>query len=600
MLTELRVRDFAIIDALNVEFTDGLNVLTGETGAGKSIIVDSIALLLGDRAEANMVRSGSERAVIEGTFSFDHNKFVEVSALLKEHGLDNDVEAVVAAPTTSTTIPANGNGAHPPANSVVTSSAASSEVTLSREVRNNGRTICRVNGRSVSQQILREVGELLVDVHGQSEHLSLLRVREHINLLDRFAGLWDTRAKVAEKMIGLRAIRKQIDDIQRNARERARRLDMLKFQVEEIRTAKLKAGEEQLLSEEHTRLANAEALATYADEAHGVLYESSRNHSAALDQIAQALRALAQLSRFEKHFEEYHKQLTEANTIVEEVARSIQEYRHSIEFNPRRLEQVESRLESLKKLKRKYGETVEVVIAFGESAERELDQIEHGAEHLEDLQKQEAVLLKEINKMAGELSKRRKTAAEVLAKGVEKELQDLRMSGAKFDVHFDPQEPDATGIDRVEFLIAPNLGEGLKPLVKVASGGETARLMLALKAVLSREGTHAPPTLIFDEIDTGIGGRVGGTVGQKLWGLTHTHQVLCITHLPQLAAFGDAHLKVEKVLSDGRTTTAVRALSKKTRVDELAQMLGTTGKTGAQGAEQLLREADEAKKVGNP
>jgi DNA repair protein RecN (Recombination protein N) len=567
MLTELRVRDFAIIDALNVEFTAGLNVLTGETGAGKSIIVDSIALLLGDKAEANMVRAGCERAIIEGTFGFDRGKYAEVEALLKEHGLDDDA------------------------------AAANAEVILSREVRGNGRTVCRVNGRSVSQNILRELGEHLVDVHGQSEHLSLLRTREHINLLDRFAGLWEMRSKVSAKVHALKAVRKQIDDLQKNERERARRVDMLKFQVEEIRNAHLKPDEETHLTEEHTRLANAEALAGFADEAHGALYESTRDHPAALDQLATALRALAQLSRFEKQFEEYHKSLSDANIVIEEVARTLRDYRQSIEFNPRRLQQVEDRLEALKKLKRKYGESVAAVIAFGAAAEEELNVIEHGAEMIEGLQKQEAALLKEVNKLAGELSKKRKAAAQVLAKGVEQELQDLRMSGAKFNVDFQPQEPDHTGTDKVEFLIAPNLGEGLKPLVKVASGGETARLMLALKAVLSREGTHAPPTLIFDEIDTGIGGRVGGTVGQKLWGLTHTHQVLCITHLPQLAAFGDAHLKVEKVLADGRTTTNVRLLNKKARVEELVQMLGTTGKAGLQSAEQLMREAEEGKKA---
>jgi DNA repair protein RecN (Recombination protein N) len=571
MLTELRVRDFAIIDALDVEFTNGLNVLTGETGAGKSIIVDAISLLLGDKAEANMVRAGCDRASIEGAFNFDRRKYVELDTLLKEHALEDD------RPTAS-------------------GDAASSELTLSREVRGNGRTVCRVNGRSISQQLLREVGELLMDVHGQSEHLSLLRVKEHINLLDRFAGLWELRSKVGAKVHELRAIRKQIEDIEKNARERARRVDMLKFQVEEIRNARLKANEEQSLSEEHTRLANAEELATYADEAHGALYESRRDHPAALDQIATALRAMGQLARFDKQFEEYHKSLTDANAVIEEVARTLRDYREAIEFNPRRLQQVEDRLEMLKKMKRKYGETIEAVIAFGEAAEQDLNQIEHGAELVEDLRKQEASLFKEINKVAGDLSKKRKAAAEVLANGVEQELQDLRMSGAKFKVDFQAQEPDFTGTDKVEFLIAPNMGEGLKPLAKVASGGETARLMLALKAVLSREGTHAPPTLIFDEIDTGIGGRVGGTVGHKLWGLTHTHQVLCITHLPQLAAFGDAHLKVEKVLHEGRTTTAVRSLSKKARVEEIAQMLGTTGKTGVQGAEQLLREAEEGKK----
>ncbi|MFC1466063.1 MAG: DNA repair protein RecN [Candidatus Brachytrichaceae bacterium NZ_4S206] len=557
MLTELRVRDFAIIEALDIEFAPGLNVLTGETGAGKSIIVDCIALLLGDRAEASMVRAGAPAALIEGIFSYDGVVCAQVEAVLAEHGIEGDEPGQLA---------------------------------LAREIRANGRSIARVNGRSVSQQALRELGELLVDVHGQSEHLSLLRVKEHVNLLDRYAGLWELRQRVAAKVGELRAVRHQLDELQRNERERARRVDMLKFQLEEIRAARLKPGEEAALQEEHTRLANAEALAAYADEAHAALYESTRDAPAALDLIAQAMRAVANLMRFDKQFEEYHKSLEEANAIVAEVARTLRDYRDTIEFNPQRLQKVEDRLELIKKLKRKYGETVEAVIAFGEQAEAELDQIEHSAEHIEALQQQAQQLAQEIAEIAGELSQKRQAAAKRLAQGIEAELQDLRMGGARFEVQITPQEPDVTGADHVEFMIAPNVGEGLKPLAKVASGGETARLMLALKATLSL--ADSTPTLIFDEIDQGIGGRVGTTVGQKLWTLARAHQVLCITHLPQLASFSDVHFKVEKVQRDGRTTTIVRALDRRARLEELAQMLGTTGKAGAQGAEQLLKEAE--------
>jgi DNA repair protein RecN (Recombination protein N) len=560
MLTELHVRDFAIIDLLDLEFSPGLNVLTGETGAGKSIIVDCIALLLGDKAEVNMVRAGAQAALIEGTFSIEGRLRKQITTRLSEHGLESD---------------------------------QSDQVTLGREVRAGGRSICRVNGRSVSQSALRELGELLVDVHGQSEHLSLLRVKEHVNLLDGFANTWELRQQVAERVTELRGVRRQIDDIQRNERERARRVDMLKFQVEEIQSAKLKAGDEAALAEEHTRLSNAETLAAFADEAYGALYDGSRDSPAALDQIAQAMRALAHLERYDKQFEEYGKSLGEANAILEEVARTLRDYREAIEFNPQRLQKVEDRLEQLKKLKRKYGESIEAVIAFGEQAMHELDQIEHGSERVEQLQEREAKLLAEISEIAGELSKKRQTAAKKLAKGIEGELNDLRMGGARFEVCFTPQEPDTSGVDRIEFMIAPNMGEGLKPLVKVASGGETARLMLALKATLSQ--ADSTPTLIFDEIDQGIGGRVGTTVGEKLWGLARAHQVLCITHLPQLASFGDAHYKVQKLAQEGRTATLVSALDRKTRLDELAQMLGTGGKAGAQGAEQLLREAIEFK-----
>ncbi len=560
MLTELRVRDFAIIDALDLEFAPGLNVLTGETGTGKSIIVDCIALLLGDKAEANMVRSGAQAALIEGAFNIEGRLHKQIIARLSEHGLESD---------------------------------QSDHVTLGREVRTGGRSICRVNGRAVSQATLREMGELLVDVHEQSEHLSLLRVKEHVNLLDGFAGTWEVRQQVAERVAELRSVRRQIDDLQRNERERARRVDMLKFQVEEIQSARLKAGEEAMLAEEHVRLANAETLAAHADEANSALYDGSRNSPAALDQIAQAMRALLHLAHYDKQFEEYSKSLGEANAILEEVARTLRDYREGIEFNPQRLQKVEDRLEQLKKLKRKYGESVEAVIAFGEQAMHELDQIEHAGERVEHLQEREAKLLAEIGAVAGELSKKRQAAAKKLAKGIEGELNDLRMGGARFEVCLAPQEPDATGIDHVEFMIAPNAGEGLKPLVKVASGGETARLMLALKATLSQ--ADSTPTLIFDEIDQGIGGRVGTTVGEKLWNLARAHQVLCITHLPQLASFGDAHYKVQKLAQDGRTTTLVQALDRKARLEELAQMLGTSGKAGAQGAEQLMKEATEFK-----
>jgi DNA repair protein RecN (Recombination protein N) len=613
MLTELRVHDFAIIDSLTVEFAGGFNVLTGETGAGKSIIVDSIALLLGDRTEANMVRVGAERALVEGVFTLDETSRAEVEALLSEQGLEPDEPGLVL---------------------------------LGREVRANGRSLCRVNGRAVGQAVLRSLGEMLVDVHGQSEHLSLLRVKEHVNLLDRYGNLWDARTRVAAKVVELRATRKELHQLIDSARERARRVDMLKFQVEDIRAAKLKPNEETTLLDEHTRLANAETLVMYAEEAHNVLYESTRDQPAALDQMAQAARALANLSRYDKQFEEYGKSLSDATAIVQEVARSLQEYREAIEFNPRRLQQVEDRLGQIKKLKRKYGDTVEIIIAFAEQAEGELALIENSAELIEALQAREATQAQELAALAVELSAKRRTAVQGLAKSVEAELQDLRMSGARFAVsitnEIDPphgieikeigdwrleirsqksevrdqkseagdtagtkspisnlQSPsvrfDATGIDRVEFMIAPNVGEGLKPLAKIASGGETARLMLALKTVLSR-ADHTP-SLIFDEIDQGIGGRVGSVVGQKLWALTRAHQVLCITHLPQLASFGDAHYKVEKLAHESRTITSVRRLHREERLDELAQMLGTTGKTGKQGAEQLLKEAGEAKKA---
>lgn len=569
MLTELRVRDFVIIDSLDLSFDRGLNVITGETGAGKSILIDSIALLLGDKADPGMVRVGAEKAIIEGDFSISAEAAESLKPILSQHNLIGD----------------DGD-------------EHTRHVVLAREVRNNGRTVCRVNGSAISQSVLREIGEHLVDVHGQSEHLSLLRVKEHVNLLDSFAGTWDVRKQVAAKVTEWRNSIKQRETIEQNAREQARRLDMLNFQVEEIRSAKLKPNEEAMLQEEHTRLANAEALSEFANEAYSVLYDSGDRHRpAALDQIAQVGRALTNLARFDKQFEEYYKSLNDATAVLEEIARSVRDYRDGIEFNPKRLGQVEARLELQKKLKRKYGDSIEAVLAYLAKAEQELDELATSDERIDELKKREKALQKEVEALAADLTNKRKAACKSLVGGVEGELADLKMGGARFEVSIAPQPCDVTGADRVEFMIAPNLGEGLKPLAKVASGGETARLMLALKAVLARSGSHNAPTLIFDEVDQGIGGRVGTIVGQKLWNLTHAHQVLCITHLPQLASFGDAHFRVEKQQVGQRTRTNTIRLENLRRQEELAQMLGTSGDTGLQGASQLLDEAKKYKEA---
>ncbi len=570
MLSELRVRDFVIIDTLDLSFSAGLNVITGETGAGKSILIDSIALLLGDRAEPGMVRNGCDRALIEGLFKLDSELVEPIRGALSAHALDLDAD----------------------------------ELTLAREVRSNGRSVCRINGSAINQAALREIGERLVDVHGQSEHLSLLRVKEHLNLLDDFANTWDARRHLSARVAALRTVQQALADTERNQREQVRRLDMLKFQVEEISAARLKPGEEAVLTDEHTRLANAETIAELTSESYAALYESGlRDAPAALDNLARVGKALQQLTRYDKSFGTLHDTLDEATSLLNDIARSIADYRDGLEFNPKRLQQVEHRLEALKKLKRKYGESVEAMIAFGEQAQRELDQIEGADERLADLKDKVAALQNEVDALAKTLSQNRRGATQSLCSQIERQLDELKMSGAKFEVDLHQQPVDSTGADAVEFLIAPNVGEGLKPLVKVASGGETARLMLALKAVLAQRPANRVPTLIFDEVDQGIGGRVGTIVGQKLWNLTHAHQVLCITHLPQLASYADAHFKVEKQLVDEgdsgvRTRTHTSGLAvRPQRVQELALMLGTAGTAGEQSAEQLLAEADSYKKL---
>ncbi len=580
MLSELTISNFAIIDALSLSFAPGFNVLTGETGAGKSIIIDAVSLLLGGRSDASMVRAGADAARLEGLFTLDDELRAAVDPILEREELQADDDGGALA--------------------------------LAREVRREGRNVCRVNGRTVSLAILKEIGQQLVDIHGQSEHLSLLRVREHLHLLDRYAGLEPQRAELAAVVRELNAVRRELAELVRSEKDAARRIDLLNFQINEIAAAKLKPGEDKTLLEERTRLANAEKLASLAEEAiRAAAGAEGEGQPSATDLLGQAVRALNSLAKIDPALAAHRDTAQSLAEQLAELARDLQTYHESIEFNPKRLDQVEERLEMIKSLQRKYGGAIEEVTAFGQQAQADLNNITRAGERIEALRKQEQTMLRQIGKLGAALSKARREAGERLAHSIEAELKDLRMDGAQFAVDVQWEEADdgafaegngkrvafdSTGIDRIEFLIAPNPGEGLKPMVKIASGGETARLMLALKGVLAR--ADRTPTLIFDEIDQGIGGRVGAVVGRKLWGLSGNHQVLCITHLPQLAGYGDAHFKVAKRISGDRTTTDVRPLDADRRVDEITQMLGTEGQAARQSAIELLKTvADEKKGV---
>jgi DNA repair protein RecN (Recombination protein N) len=513
---------------------------------------------------------------------------------------------------------------------------------LGREVRATGRSVARVNGRAVTLSLLREVADGLVDIHGQSEHLSLLKARAHLDLLDRYAGLWEPRSQVADKVRELRGVRRELDALLRDERALARRADLLGFQVEEIGSANLRPAEEKELTQERNRLANAEQLGGLVGDAYGALRrgDDEGNGVAALDLVDQAVRALTALTRLDSTLEPQREALESISYQLDDLSAALRDYQEMIEsgWDPRRLAQVEDRLDLIRRLKRKYGDSIEAVLAFAERAAAELETITHSEERVEELRAQESALLEEIGALAADLSLQRRKAAENLSQAIEAELNDLMMSGARFGVDFqhkhspngvpipntqspalragasDPisntQSPfafDGSGIDQVEFLVSPNPGESLKPMVKIASGGETARLMLALKTVLSR--ADETPTLIFDEIDQGIGGRVGATVGQKLWGLTEAegeavgHQVLCITHLPQLAGYGDCHFKVEKHVVSApesgpqgqRTTTAVRPLEGDEQVEELAQMLGVVSGSARESAREILAQVRKAK-----
>jgi DNA repair protein RecN (Recombination protein N) len=571
MLTELHIQNFAIIDKLDLRFGSGLIILTGETGAGKSIILDAVVMLIGGKADTTFVRTDSDAALVEGVFQLHGPEKEAVHEVLKREDLLDDPNYVV----------------------------------LSREVRKEGRSAARVNGRTVSVSLLKELGGILVDIHGQAEHLSLLDPRAHLGLLDRFAEITRPLNDYRQTYHTLLNLRRELNDLRKAQSDADRKIEMLTYQAEEIEALRLKPGEDENLRKERDKLANAESLAQNAQEALAILDEGSPEMPAASDLIGQAAQALAALAKLDPAQNDMANQAEILLDTMADVVHSLRDYLEEIEFNPQRLDEVEERLDLIHSLKRKYGGTIEAVITYGKDARKQLETITGAAERIDDLELQEAKLLNQLAKQGSLLSEKRKSSALAMSKGIESELGDLKMSSAKFRVDFQTK-PDLNGIplqdgtriafdqngfDKVEFLIAPNPGEGLKPLVKIASGGETSRLMLGLKNVLAR--ADEVPSLIFDEIDQGIGGRVGMIVGQKLWNLSRMHQVFCVTHLPQLAVFGDEHYQVQKLIQGNRTLTRVEHLDEQPRLLELSQMLGEVGESTIRSAHELMQVARE-------
>lgn len=584
MLVEITITNLAIIDELALRFAPGFTVLTGETGAGKSIILDALGFLLGGRAQSELMRAGSDETRVEGIFTLDPISRELIASLLEEIGVTLEDDTLI----------------------------------LARELHRAGRSTGRVNGRAVTGSTLQQIGDKLVDIHGQSEHLSLLRPKEHIDLLDRYGNLWEQRSEVAKRVRTLRKVRQELRDLQKDARETARKIDRLTFILEEIGDAKLKLGEEEELKAERDLLAHAETRATLADEAYSALYgggaSGEEEEKGALDLLNQAIQAVRGLEKYDAEIKATLDQAESAGALMDDLARTLRSYRDSIEFNPKRLEQIEERLDLIFRLKRKYGDTIEEVLKFAQTSQQELDAVTHSEERMNELREQDTHLVAEAGGLAEKLSQARHIAAEKLSREIEIELDDLGMAKAKFGVALNRVEDanglvigdkrysfESNGIDKVEFLVSPNPGEPLKPLAKIASGGETSRLMLALKAVLG--AADRTPTLIFDEIDQGIGGRIGGVVGKKLWGLTalhnssgqNSHQVICITHLPQIASYGDLHFHIRKAIVDDRTVTQAELLQDKKRIEELAGMLGSVTDINRASAREMLEGVEQEK-----
>ena len=593
MLRLFSVTNFATIEQLEIELAPGFSVLTGETGAGKSIIVDALSLLLGGRADGGMVRSGARQSRVEGIFLPGGGISQRIEAALNEYEIE----------------------------------AGEEEIILAREVNLDGRNTCRVNGRIVPLRLLNTLAQHLVDIHGQNQHLSLLRVREQMDILDQYGGLWPLRTEVAEVASRWAETRRELDRLRRDEQELAQRVDFLRHQAGEISAANLRPAEDDDLTLERDRVANAERIIALSDHAYRALYDGFDRQESVTDLLGQVSRDLSQLEQLDPSLRENLESVDALTHQVDELARTLRGYRDGIEYSPDRLHELEERLNLINGLKRKYGGSIGEILAYGERAAEELETLDHSEERAEELTSKETDLRSQAGRLAGQLSEARQHAAKHLASAIRDEVAglalghaevvvDIRQSdsedgvpvktgdGIADEVANAPPSPggessggeairrlafSGTGIDSVEFLISLNPGEPPRPLARIASGGEASRLMLAIKTILA--AADQVPILVFDEIDAGIGGRVGSVLGQKLWGLSKSHQVLCVTHLPQIAVYADHHARVAKLASHDRTVTLVEPLDGEARLTELSQMLGSDSGATRASAQEMLNQA---------
>lgn len=565
MLLDLRIKNFVIIDSLTVNFTRGLNILSGETGAGKSILIDAISGVLGEKLSTDMIRTGFDKASLEA--GFDVSGMAELAKILDEAGIDTDDDQLV----------------------------------LRREIFANGKGRCFANSMQIPVGKLKEISENLIDIHGQNEHQTIVNISKHRELLDSFGGLIPDVAKVKEVHEKLYSIRNRISSFEIDEREKARRIEFNTFSIKEIEAAGLRPGEEEELRNESNLLANAEKIFKEVNESADLI----TGETGVIRNLKKAEVNLSKISDIDPDIASMLDKIREALYSLEDSSSELRDYRNSIDFSPDRINQVEERLNAIQVLKKKYGDSIQEILQYAEKAKTELDAINSSDEEMEQLKADEKKTVKEAKDLALALSEKRKAAALKLEQLVIKELKDLGMAGTVFKISIKREtSPDGDiesennkyilyphGIDRIEFLLSANEGEDLRQLRKVASGGEMSRIMLALKNVI--QSADIVETLIFDEVDTGISGKTAEIVGRKLRNLSKDRQVLLITHLPQIAAMSDTHFLVQKGKSEGRVTTLVKNLSDKEKIREVARMLAGEEITdlSIKHAEEMIEKA---------
>jgi DNA repair protein RecN (Recombination protein N) len=555
VLLELIVENYAVVEQARIRFHEGLNVLTGETGSGKSIVVDSLGLLLGGRAAAEMVRSGQTRARVAGIFSWDSRP--EVESFLRDAGIEPDGE----------------------------------ELIVEREIAANGKSRAFVANRPVTTTLLRLLAPALGDIHGQNEQQLLFTGQAQRQLLDGYAQAEEVRRQVTETFARWRELGEKIDELSRNEQEKLRLLDLWSFQAKEIESVQPKPGEEERLEADRKILQNVSKLQEQASAAFAALYESE---SSATTQLRLALKRLDELARIDTSLAETAANLKQAALQVDEAAYSLRDYLGRLEGDPARLEDVESRLAALDRLKRKYGRTLDEVIAFHADVTRRMEEVENASERRNQLEKERAEAARQYELLADGLNRKRAAAAEELSKQVERELKSLMMAGTRFEIALARTEWTAHGFDEITFLVSANRGEQAKAMEKVASGGELSRIALALKTAIGETGKQREvPTLVFDEVDAGVGGAAAAAVGKRLKTLSRRSQVICVTHLAQIAGFADHHYSVSKHERKGRVSTEVEELTSDARAREIGRML-----SGEHITPEALRQAEQLIQAG--